>query len=105
MRSCERSASPEPMSLVRIASEKGRTFGWQARRGIPGTNRYKSAFFSDLKYGSDRKALEAATAALADMERRWPKGTHEATFRTLTSERARRMNRVRWDKQRVSVAR
>lgn len=92
------------MSLVRIVNEKGRTAGWQARRGIPGTNKYKSAFFSDLKYGSDRKALEAATAALADMERRWPKGTYEAKARTLTSERARRMNQARWDKQRATVA-
>ena len=84
------------MSLVRIDSAAGRTFGWQARRRITGTRRYKSAFFSDRKYGSSRRALAAASAALADMARRWPAMSQA---RPRTAEQARRLARARWDRQ------
>lgn len=86
------------MSLVRIDSKS--THGWQARHQITGTGKYKSAFFSDRKYGGDYKALQVALQALEDMKRRWPDSANPKVYnsRPRTSEQARALNKIRWKK-------
>ncbi|MDX2194361.1 MAG: hypothetical protein NW201_13480 [Gemmatimonadales bacterium] len=62
--------------LVRIASERTRTKGWQARipfgEVVPGTRsrRFRSKLFSDRAHGGSRKAKAAAEAWIAAELRR-----------------------------------